>query len=174
MSTIKTTASDQTIFLEQDFNSKMVAIKSVGGKTHYVRARNADELSAIGDIRTAETEETVTGATVANGVITYTVADTTKYRKSETLPVLQAGVQVGSIVIREILSSITFSCVQSNGSSFNPSSSDTLVLRQDNFIAEDDINKFASREFKFLKVKSESADVELVVEEMGDGLVKKF
>jgi len=175
MSIIATTGSKQVEFLQANYNGRMLSLKSVGGSCHYVPVSDSSLLAGITAIRTAEATVTVSDmAEAASGVITYTVADSSLFRVGESIPVLQSSVQVGAITIKSLASATTITANQSNGSSYSPADDDDLLLREDEFIAEDDSNKFASNQYKYLVLQSESSSVKLVVELLGTGLVKKY
>ena len=173
MSTIATTGSKQIEFLSANYNNRKLNIKSIGGLCHYVPVKDSSLLDSI-EIRT--TEDTVLVSKMEeleSGLIIYTVPDSSVFRKNESVPVLQGGVQVGAVTVASIEDTETITCNQSNGSNFNPSSVDDLLLREDDFIAEDDSNVIASIDYKYLVLQSESSSVKLVVELLGDGLIKK-
>ena len=98
----------------------------------------------------------------------------TLFRIGESIPVLQSSLQVGAITIKSIEDGTTITANQSNGSSYTPAATDGLLLREDEFIAEDDSNVFNSIEYKYLVLQSASSAVKLVVELLGSGLVKKY
>lgn len=175
MHVIKTTGLDQVEFLGNNYDGGKVAIKAVGGLCHYVPCKNLAALNDVNAIRETEVEEITTGMSEdAAGVIEYTTADATVYRKGETLPVLQSGVQVGAVNVRDNSAGLILTVDKSNGSVFIAASGDTLARREDPFIAEDDANKFNSSQYTHLKLNSESASVKLVVEKLDQGLIKKF
>ena len=167
MPVITSTASDQKERLFDNFDGNVVTLSSIGGKTYYVSAPNE---TAFSDWSVRDAEETIT--TTALSVNTYTVADGTKFRLDEVLPVLDSSdEQIGAVKITDISGNdITVSEIQS----FTKTSGDKLVLRRDTYIAEDSASEFDTGLMKLVIFKCESSSVDLIGEIMGTGVKKKF
>lgn len=167
MSTITTTGSDQVLYTREDFDGQLIGLKSVGGYSFYLPIPK----SKIGSWAIRSTEATITTSGLSGSV--YAVADGTKFRVGEVVPVLNtSGTHVGSVVILSISgNNLTFSLTA--GSSYTPASGDKLLLRRDSKIADGDISVIDTQRFEYILVKSESSAVDLVAEIMGTGVKKK-
>lgn len=167
MSTITTTGSDQVLYAREDFDGQTISLKSISGYSYYLPIPK----TKIGSWAIRSSESTITTSGLTGNV--YAVADGTKFRGGEVVPVLNSSnVHVGSIVILSISgNNLTFSLTA--GSNFTPASGDKLLLRRDSKIADGDASEIDTQRFEYILIKSESSAVDLVAEIMGTGVKKK-
>jgi len=153
MSRITTTGAVQLERLFDNYDHSELSITAKNGSGEYFAT---DDLAVATGATIRSSEESIATSALSGSV--YTVADGTKFRVGEIVPVLSsADAYKGSV---KIVSIATNDLSISHISAFTKASGDKLVLRKDSVIEEDSKQDFKE---KYLVFKSSSSAVYLDV-----------